>query len=447
MKKKLLAPIFIGFLMATVFLVGADGLAITGNRFILYTIKAAQAAGLLSINADTTAAQLITSDTAGNDVAVATSGGTTTISIPTASSTKRGALSSADWSTFNGKDAVITATLPLLRTTNDLSCRAATGSVSGCLSSADWTTFNGKQASGNYITALTGDVTASGPGSVAATVATVGTSSAANVHAAELLANAATNADTVSTIVKRDSNGDFTARVITSDAAAGTVAFRAGNASDTKPFIGLTGNDTRGVFALTDGSIKIQSTSTSYSLSVGNGSFGLSSGMKPILASTDGSVNMEGPLWEYNRSETQVGNTANTLTDLYSVSLGANAITNNKQPIVMDVFGTFAATANVDKQVKCLLGTDVLIDTGALAVITAVPWHVKVTGRRINTTTGKFFTEFWSGDPTNGPYKITFITSSTVTWATGGTIKCQGKGTSASDVLGEMGHIYTAPHN
>jgi hypothetical protein len=43
----------------------------------------------------------------------------------------------------------------------------------GYLSSADWNTFNGKQAAGNYITALTGDVTASGPGSVAATLATV----------------------------------------------------------------------------------------------------------------------------------------------------------------------------------------------------------------------------------------------------------------------------------
>lgn len=41
----------------------------------------------------------------------------------------------------------------------------------GYLSSTDWSTFNGKQASGNYITALTGDVTASGPGSVAATLA------------------------------------------------------------------------------------------------------------------------------------------------------------------------------------------------------------------------------------------------------------------------------------
>lgn len=47
----------------------------------------------------------------------------------------------------------------------------ANGSTNGYLSSSDWTTFNNKQAAGNYITALTGDVTASGPGSAVATLA------------------------------------------------------------------------------------------------------------------------------------------------------------------------------------------------------------------------------------------------------------------------------------
>lgn len=47
----------------------------------------------------------------------------------------------------------------------------ASSTVRGALASADWTTFNNKQPAGNYITALTGDVTASGPGSVAATIA------------------------------------------------------------------------------------------------------------------------------------------------------------------------------------------------------------------------------------------------------------------------------------
>lgn len=57
--------------------------------------------------------------------------------------------------------------------TQVLSLALSSTSTTGALSSTDWNTFNGKQASGNYITALTGDVTASGPGSVAATLATV----------------------------------------------------------------------------------------------------------------------------------------------------------------------------------------------------------------------------------------------------------------------------------
>src|SRR4051812_20995588 len=57
----------------------------------------------------------------------------------------------------------VSGTLPIISSggsTPAISCRTATGSVSGCLSETDWTTFNGKQASGNYLTALTGDVSA-----------------------------------------------------------------------------------------------------------------------------------------------------------------------------------------------------------------------------------------------------------------------------------------------
>lgn len=43
----------------------------------------------------------------------------------------------------------------------------------GYLSSTDWNTFNGKQPAGNYISALTGDGSATGPGSVPFTLATV----------------------------------------------------------------------------------------------------------------------------------------------------------------------------------------------------------------------------------------------------------------------------------
>ncbi len=49
---------------------------------------------------------------------------------------------------------------------------ASTASVTaGLISKTDYDSFAAKQAAGNYVTALTGDVTATGPGSVAATIA------------------------------------------------------------------------------------------------------------------------------------------------------------------------------------------------------------------------------------------------------------------------------------
>lgn len=54
--------------------------------------------------------------------------------------------------------------------TQILSLQLATTSLNGALSSTDWNTFNNKQPAGNYITALTGDVVASGPGSSSAII-------------------------------------------------------------------------------------------------------------------------------------------------------------------------------------------------------------------------------------------------------------------------------------
>lgn len=66
-------------------------------------------------------------------------------------------------------------TAPLQLTGNVVSITQSSTSTAGYLSAADFTTFNSKQAAGNYITALTGDASASGPGSAALTLATVNT--------------------------------------------------------------------------------------------------------------------------------------------------------------------------------------------------------------------------------------------------------------------------------
>lgn len=112
---------------------------------------------------------------------VSSGGSTPAISIPVATSSVNGYLSSADWTTFNNKvptTRTISTTAPLQGGTNlgtniTLSIPLATTSTDGYLNSTDWNTFNNKSAPGNYITALTGDVSASGPGSVPAQVAKI----------------------------------------------------------------------------------------------------------------------------------------------------------------------------------------------------------------------------------------------------------------------------------
>lgn len=99
-----------------------------------------------------------------------------TLAAGTVNSTSGGAIyNTATTSLSVGSPLTVTGTFGALigGTNSTINCQTASGSQAGCLSSADWTTFNGKQAAGSYITALTGDLTASGPGSVAATLATV----------------------------------------------------------------------------------------------------------------------------------------------------------------------------------------------------------------------------------------------------------------------------------
>ena len=83
---------------------------------------------------------------------VVSSGGTApVISMPAATGSVNGYLTSTDWTTFNNKGSgtvtSVTATSPVTSTggtTPVIAMPAATGSVNGYLTSTDWTTFNNK---------------------------------------------------------------------------------------------------------------------------------------------------------------------------------------------------------------------------------------------------------------------------------------------------------------
>jgi len=167
----------------------------------------------------------------------------------------------------NGLDAVTTGT-PSTLTASTINDEGLAGSLARSdhthaitnASANTPSTIVSRDGSGNFsagtITAnLTGDVTGDVSGSSAtftgslsgdvsgtqsATVVdSVGGSSAANINSAELLANAATNLNTVSTIVKRDGSGNFSAGTITATLngnasnVSGTVAIANGGTGQT----------------------------------------------------------------------------------------------------------------------------------------------------------------------------------------------------------------------
>lgn len=96
-----------------------------GGSFSLIT-GGGGGSGISSINADTTSAQTLTVGTSGTDFAISDNGtGTHTFNLPTASATNRGALSSADWTTFNNKGSGTVTAVSVV------SANGFTGSSSG----------------------------------------------------------------------------------------------------------------------------------------------------------------------------------------------------------------------------------------------------------------------------------------------------------------------------
>lgn len=191
---------------------------------------------------------------------------------------------------------------------------------------------------GTPITALTGDVTATGPGSAAASVVSVGGSSAANVHSAEQAANAATNLNTVSTIVKRDASGNFSAGTITAALSGNaSTATTATSATSATSFTGSLAGDVTGTQSATTVG-KINGVSLA----------GLSTGILKNTTTTGApsiAVAADFPTLNQNTTGTAANITAtsnSTLTTLSALTLPGSQVSGNITGSAANVTGTVA---------------------------------------------------------------------------------------------------------
>jgi len=129
--------------------------------------------GTITVQAGTASNATGTGGTLNLNAGRATGGGTNGIINLKTANTTRLSISAAGVVNISG---LTLSTVPYIDASKNLVSSAVTPTELGYLSgvtSAIQTQLNAKQASGNYITALTGDVTASGPGSVASTVAKI----------------------------------------------------------------------------------------------------------------------------------------------------------------------------------------------------------------------------------------------------------------------------------
>ena len=209
---------------------------------------------------------------------VVSSGGTTpAISMPKATTSVDGYLSSTDWTTFNNKGSgtvtSVTATSPVASTggaTPVISMPAATTSVSGYLTSTDWNTFNGKQPAGTYVTAVSG---------TAPVVSSGGTTPAISMAAATTSVSGYLTSTDWNTFNSKQPAGTYVTSitVTSSNGLAGTVTSGATPAITLSTSITgiLKGNGTA-ISAATSGTDYAPATSGSAIL-YGNGAGGFSS--------------------------------------------------------------------------------------------------------------------------------------------------------------------------
>ncbi len=188
------------------------------------------------------------------------------------------------------------------------------------------------------ITSLTGDVSATGPGSAAATVNFVGGQSASNIAAAVVLVDGATSTSAPHTLVERDASSNFSANIITA-----TLNGNAATSNSSLTAINFTGNlygDVTGTQGATVIAMVGGETASNVALSVMATQAATPANTASTIVERDASGNFVASVITANLTGNVTGNLTGNVTG--NVSGSSSTFTGS---LSGDVTGTQSATA------------------------------------------------------------------------------------------------------
>lgn len=313
----------------------------------------------------------VTSVSGTSPVSVATGTTTPVISMPAATTSVSGYLTSTDWTTFNNKGSgtvtSVTATSPVTSTggtTPVIAMPAATTSVSGYLTSTDWTTFNGKSNTNGTVTSVAALTLGTTGTDLTSTVATGTTTPVItlNVPTASASNRGVLSSADWTTFNNKGSGTVTSASVVSANGFAGTVA----NATTT-PAITLTTSIT-GVLKGNGTAISAATAGTDYA-AIATASTWTASQRGTVTTDNDGSFDMS---VTNNFSCTPSGTFALTFTNITAgqsgyvllINTGGHAVTAAATTKVNTSFLTTVSAAGTYLLSYFSNGTNVYVTTG-----------------------------------------------------------------------------------
>lgn len=151
------------------------------------------------------------------------------------------------------------------------------------------------------------------------------------------------------------------------------------------------------------------------------------------------------PLFEFNAD---VGNSTTTETDIFTSTLAAGQLANNKEKIETEYAGVFVSSATATRQLKVYFGGTVIFDSGALTLSLSAAWVIYVTVIRVSSSVVRTSVSMTTEGAALASYtqyaEVTGLTlaNNQVMKITG---QAAGVGAASGDITGKLGWITWVP--